>query len=145
LFDALSLNRPEARRAEKRLLENIFKKRAKRYAVLVPYTMKVNLEKIEKDLLKASLSEYDLLLYGSPYGLIPFQIKYVYPFSQTVFPQDLVLEERVIDIVVQQIENAGYKELIVVEARSPYLREAINRIIQKLHDKDVKINLTSLK
>jgi len=145
LFDSLSLNRPEARRAEKRLLENIFKKRAKRYAVLIPCTMKVSLKKIEKDLLKASLSEYDLLLYGSPYGLIPIQIKYVYPFSQTVFPQDLVLEERVVNTVIQQIENAGYRELIVIEARSPYLREAINRVIKKLHDKDVKVNLTSLK
>lgn len=144
LFDGLSLNRPEARRAEKRLLENIFKKKAKLYAVLIPFTMKVSLKKIEKTLLKASLSEYDLLLYGSPYGLVPIEIKYVYPFSQTVFPQDLVLEEQVVNRIIQQIENAGYRELIVIEARSPYLREAISRVVEKLHGKDVKVNPISL-
>lgn len=144
-FDNLSLNRPEARRAKKKLLENIFKNRVKQNAILVPYTMKANLQKIRKTINEKSLSEYDILLYGSPYGLIPSEIKYVYPFSQTVFPQDLVLDKQVIDTITEQIENARYKELRIVEARNPYMREAIDRVLERLNTKNIKTNIISLK
>lgn len=144
-FDNLSLNRPEARRARKKLLENIFKKRVKQNAILVPYTMKISLQKISKLIDEKSLSGYDILLYGSPYGLIPYEIRYVYPFSQTVFPQDLALDEQVINTCIQQIENAGYRELRIIEARNPYLRESIKRVIEKLNSKNIKTDIVSLR
>lgn len=144
LFDILSLNRPEARRAKRRLLENVFKDR-KKNAILIPYTMRMSLQKIEKALPEAAVSEYDFLLYGSPYGLIPIEIKYVYPFSQTVFPQSLPLEEKVVDVVIQQICDAGYREIIIIEARNKYLKEAINRVVERLNNKNIKILRASLK
>ena len=144
-YDTLSLNRPEARRARRRLLENIFKEREKKNAILIPYTMKVNLQKLEKALPEAAISEYDLLLYGSPYGLIPIEIKYVYPFSQTVFPPSLILEEQVVDVVIRQIYNAGYREIVIVEARNKYLKEAIYRVVEKLGEKGIQVKTISLK
>ncbi|MEM1583985.1 MAG: tRNA guanosine(15) transglycosylase TgtA [Nitrososphaerota archaeon] len=144
-FDNLSLNRPEARRARRKLLDSVFKERVKQKAILLPYTIKISLEKIRKTINEKSLSEYDILLYGSPYGLIPDEIKYVYPFSQTVYPQDLVLDEQVIDTVIEQIEKAGYKELRIIEARKPYIREAINRVLEKLKSKNVKTDIISFR
>ncbi|MEN2975110.1 MAG: tRNA guanosine(15) transglycosylase TgtA [Candidatus Caldarchaeales archaeon] len=145
IFDGLSLRRPEIRRAKNRLLENIFKERSKKKAVLVPYTMKISSQKIGKILHEGNLSEYDILLYGSPYGLIPIQIRYVYPFSQTDFPQNLILEDEVIDSIIKQISTAGYVEIIIIEARSPYLKETVNKILERLVGKvDVEIKLITL-
>ncbi|MCS7126742.1 MAG: tRNA guanosine(15) transglycosylase TgtA [Aigarchaeota archaeon] len=145
IFDKISLRRPEIRRAKNRLLENIFKERLGKKAILIPYTLKVSPQKIERILSGRNLSEYDLLLYGSPYGLIPIQIRYVYPFSQTDFPNDLIIEDEVVDSIIQQISSAGYREIIVVEAKNPYLREIINRLVEKLSGRDIEIKVTSLK
>lgn len=138
VFDSLSLRRPEVGRARDRLRENIFSGRRRAKAILIPYTVKASIKRLEK-IVEGGLEDYDLLLYGSPYGLIPVEIRYVYPFSQTEFPKSLAADEGVIESVYKQIVAAGYREILVLEARNPHIREAAKRIVERLSGAGIAI------
>jgi len=141
IYDDLSLKRPEVRRARRKLLENFFKNREVEYALLLPINLNISKRRLEELLSKHGVKEVDILLYGGPYGLLPLELRYTYPFAQTEFPKHLSCEEDVVETVVQQIRESRYRNILLLEGRGVYIREAAKKIEEKLREVGVKVEV----
>lgn len=137
LYDELSLRRPRVIEARKRLLENYFTKKGhSKRAVLLPESLKLSTGKA------TSLPEnLEILFYGSPFGLIPFSLRYSYPFSQTNYPKSLIEEalKELVELAVRQFKAAEYQEALIVKARSQHLNRFENALAEELGMLGIKI------
>ena len=86
---------------------------------------------------------FEVAYYGTPYGLIPEQLRYTYPFSQTNYPRKLIEEvsEDLIELMVEQIRAGGYERIRIVGSRSRYLRELASKLHEALHKMGICSNL----
>jgi 7-cyano-7-deazaguanine tRNA-ribosyltransferase len=144
LYDEMSLRRPLVRAARRRLLENCLVGRGRGgEALLLPETLKLPLERalrLPEDL--------DILLYGSPYGLIPLGLRYTYPFSQTNYPRALLddcLKELIAE-ALRQFEAAGYKRAYILKPGTRRLERFEEELARRLRELGVEVGeLESLK
>ena len=143
LYDEVSLGRPRVRRARRRLMELFSKPREGERLVLIPATMKVSWSKLAEALGEG----FEAALYGTPYGLVPLELRYTYPFSQTNHPKSLIEENlnELVELAVRQVEGRGYREVIVLEAKSRVLRRFGGRLAQEMESRGLKVELKALR
>ena len=133
LFDELSLRRPRIRRARRRLMERYFKQSGHEESlVLIPFNRRMSFEKLERIV---GEEVFEVAYYGTPYGLIPDQLRYTYPFSQTNYPRKLIEEvsEDLVKLMIEQIRAGGYKRIHIIGSKSRYLRELASKLHEALH------------
>jgi len=141
LFDELSLRRPRIRRARRRLMGRYFKQSGHEESlVLIPFNRRMSFEKIERIV---GEEVFEVAYYGTPYGLIPDQLRYTYPFSQTNYPRKLIEEvsEDLVKLMIEQIRAGGYKRIHIIGSRSRYLRELASKLHESLHESGTSSNL----
>ncbi|MCS7132141.1 MAG: tRNA guanosine(15) transglycosylase TgtA [Aigarchaeota archaeon] len=130
LYDELSLKRPEVAAAKEKLIENYFGGgRALRDALLLPSTFDLSIEKAVK------LAErLEILFYGTPFGLIPYSLRYSYPFSQTNYPKYLLKEclWNILETSISQISLAGYENVYLLKAKSRHLEDFAKELVGRL-------------
>ena len=137
LYDELSLRRPRVRIARRRLLENVFPGKRIRSAILIPETLRPSTSKVER--LMEMFDE--VLFYGSPYGLIPYGLRYTYPFSQTNYPRQLIEDkvEEIASLILKQLEISGCGEAVLVKPRSRYLAGLESKLLEELARRGVAV------
>ena len=143
LYNKISLRRPIVRRSMERLLENYYKERREENILLLPATFMAGWEKIEKIAAERFGEErFEALYYGSPYGLIPYSLRYTYPFSQTEYPKKIIeeCEEELIELVKRQLQNRKPRRVFLVEPRSRYLKRFAERVAGILVEKGVEVS-----
>ncbi|MEM3953384.1 MAG: hypothetical protein QXP74_08275, partial [Nitrososphaerota archaeon] len=59
----------------------------------------------------------------------------------TEFPKHLSCEEDVVETVVQQIRESRYRNILLLEGRGVYIREAAKKIEEKLREVGVKVEV----
>ena len=136
LYDEISMKRPKAVSARKRLIQNVLSGRKTQKVLLIPETLKISFEKA------ARLPEQvDVLYYGSPFGLVPLSLRYSYPFSQTNYPRALIERktEELIEEISEILKRAGCKVAYLVKARSSYLKVFEEKLASKLKEKEIKV------
>jgi len=140
LYDGLSLRRPRVRRARRRLLENYYSRKGAESMILIPATRHMRLEKLKKI---TGEEAFDAALYGTPYGLIPHELRYVYPFSQTNYPKNLIEEnlEELLNLSLKQLSGRGPRKVMVLEAKPLHLRRFAERLIEALKARGLEVSL----
>ena len=141
LFDRLSLKRPRIRRARRRLMENYFKLSAhEKHLVLIPFNRKIGFEKLKRIV---GEDVFEIAYYGTPYGLVPDQLKYTYPFSQTNYPRALIEDasENLAELMIEQLKAGGYERIYVISSRSKHLKELALKLLKALHETGIKSSL----
>ena len=139
LYDKLSLRRPKVLTARRKLLENYFmRKRHSRIALLLPNTLKLSIEKAIR-----LGTESEILFYGTPFGLIPFSLRYSYPFSQTNYPKSLIEDclQDLIEIAMSQMMVAGYEKIYLVKAKSKQLNLFVGEFIERLKRAGIEVEV----
>jgi len=137
LYDELSLRRPRVRIARRRLLENVFPGKRIRSAILIPETLRPSASKVGR------LMEIfeEVLFYGGPYGLIPYGLRYTYPFSQTNYPRQLIEGgvEEIASLILRQLEISRCGEIVLVKPRSRYLAALESKLLEELARRGVAV------
>ncbi|MEM4306568.1 MAG: hypothetical protein QXD61_11420, partial [Candidatus Caldarchaeum sp.] len=61
--------------------------------------------------------DFELLTYGTPYGLVPFSLVNVFPHSQTTFPPSLMrdLERDMVGEIIHRLKQARYKKIVILD------------------------------
>ncbi len=142
LYDKVSLARPRVRRARRRLAQLFSTPPDEGRLVLIPATMKVSWSR----LVEALGGGFEAALYGTPYGLVPLELRYTYPFSQTNHPKALIEEnmEELVDLAVRQVEGRGYREVVVLESRTRVLRRFGERLAKELEARGLRVEVRRL-
>jgi len=137
LYDKLSLRRPKILTAREKLLENYFRgERRSRIALLLPNTLKLSVEKAAR-----LAAKWEILFYGTPFGLIPYSLKYSYPFSQTNYPKHLIEEclWDFLEISISQIKIAGYERIYLLKAKSKQLNAFFKEFVEQLRKIGIEV------
>ncbi|MDW8359756.1 MAG: tRNA guanosine(15) transglycosylase TgtA [Candidatus Caldarchaeum sp.] len=119
LFDSFSLRRPDVWRAANRLRSYSPKTDGCSVAVLVNYrlaTTKNHTQLLEKIAEVVGEEDFEVYTYGTPYGLVPFSLVNVHPFSQTTFPQSLMreTENEVFQNIADTLKQQSFTKVLVV-------------------------------
>lgn len=140
LYDGLSLRRPRVRRARRRLMERYYKARGAETMVLIPATRQVGVERLRR---LVGTEEFDAALYGTPFGLIPYELRYVYPFSQTNYPRSLIEDELedLVELSIQQLRGRAPKRLLLWEPRAQHLRVFVEKLLNRLEEEGLEAEL----
>ncbi len=120
LFDELSLQRPEVKRAITLLRKTEINRNRVGVAVLLNYrlaTVKNHLKLLEKVRELVGEDELEILTYGTPYGLVPFSLVNFFPYSQTSFPTNLLrnMEEKLLEEMAARLESGGFKKVVLLD------------------------------
>ena len=136
LYNGISLRRPRVRIARRRLLENYFSGKRMDSAILLPETLRISAAKAE-----GLMEKNEVLFYGSPYGLIPYTLRYTYPFSQTNYPKTLIIEclDEILEEVLRQFRMAGYRRAYIMRARSRHLMRLEEELVRRLRELGVEV------
>ncbi|MEM2889017.1 MAG: tRNA guanosine(15) transglycosylase TgtA [Candidatus Bathyarchaeia archaeon] len=124
-FTSLGLARPEVIRHVKRLLERYTPPSGAKVLVLVPdYRSKPvqSGKQVKKavslvyEKLGVSKSEIHLCVYTPPFGVVPSELKDVYPLSQNecAFPPDLETVEYIAEQVAEYVKAMGYEKAVML-------------------------------
>jgi len=125
-YGDLSLIRPEVVRHRMRLLERYSPPEGARILVLLPeFWMNPPRRSRRHEVLARSVREelgeeaawsLHICLYGVPFGVIPLEIREVYPLSQyeVALPPDLETETYAVERIVEYIERMKYEGVIAV-------------------------------
>jgi 7-cyano-7-deazaguanine tRNA-ribosyltransferase len=147
LFDKLSLLRPEVSRTRSRLMEYVPVKKSDTI-VLIPqvggkYKTVEAAERIVKEKLPEVAERASYAFFLNPYGIVPAELKFVYPFSQTNFSISLLSDakENITDATVNYIVGHGYEYVVLLNVRSPSLRELVMLIKSKLEEKGIMVSV----
>ncbi|RLG06607.1 MAG: hypothetical protein DRN59_02725, partial [Thaumarchaeota archaeon] len=132
----ISLRRPRVRIARRRLLENYFSGKRMDSAILLPETLRISAAKAE-----GLMERHEVLFYGSPYGLIPYTLRYTYPFSQTNYPKTLIIEclDEILEEILRQFRIAGYRRAYIMRARSRHLMRLEEELVRRLRELGVEV------
>ena len=136
LYNGISLRRPRVRIARRRLLENYFSGKRMDSAILLPETLRISAAKAE-----GLMERHEVLFYGSPYGLIPYTLRYTYPFSQTNYPKTLIIEclDEILEEILRQFRIAGYRRAYIMRARSRHLMRLEEELVRRLRELGVEV------
>ncbi|MEM4281302.1 MAG: tRNA guanosine(15) transglycosylase TgtA [Candidatus Caldarchaeum sp.] len=119
LFDQLSLQRPEVRRAAS-ALEKFEIKTVSDNVVLINFrltTVKNQSKLLEKLSSLVGGEDFEIYTYGTPYSLVPYALANVYPYSQTTFSTGLVkdMEKEFFEKALETLRKKMFKRVLVVE------------------------------
>lgn len=147
LFDKLSLLRPEVSRARSRLMTYVPTRKSD-VIVLIPqvggkHKSVESVERILKEKLPEVAGKASYGFFLNPYGIVPAELRFVYPFSQTNFSASLLMDtkENITDVAVNYVVWHGYKHVILLNAQNPQLREIVMLVKSKLEEKDVRVSV----
>ena len=147
LFDKLSLLRPEVSRARSKLMEYVPTKKSDTIVLIPQVGGKCKTVEAAKRIVSEKFPEVvekaSYVFFLNPYGVVPAELKFVYPFSQTNFSTSLLMDakENVTDATVNYIVGHGYGHAVLLNVRSPSLRELVMLIKSKLEEKGVKVSI----
>ncbi|MEM2910099.1 MAG: tRNA guanosine(15) transglycosylase TgtA [Nitrososphaerota archaeon] len=147
LFDRLSLLRPEVFRVRNRLVKYVPTKKSDTIVLIPQLGGKCKsleaAERIVKEKFPEVVEKASYGFFLNPYGIIPVELKFVYPFSQTNFSVSLLtdVKEDIVDVTVRYIVEHGYEHAILLEVRSPSLRELLMLTKSRLEEKGIKVTV----
>ncbi|MEM1946543.1 MAG: tRNA guanosine(15) transglycosylase TgtA [Candidatus Caldarchaeum sp.] len=145
LYDRVSLRRPEVRRAMS-LLENFeMSRKVSTNAVLIDFrvtTVKNQSKLLEKLSSLVGGEGFEIYTYGTPYGLVPFALSNVYPYSQTTFTSNLVkdVEKELLEKILETLRKKMFKRVLVVERGKdvyPGFTKVLARLLSERLDAEV--------
>ncbi|MBS7614171.1 tRNA guanosine(15) transglycosylase TgtA [Candidatus Bathyarchaeota archaeon] len=124
-FTSLGLARPEVIRHGKRLLERYTPPSGAKILVLVPDYRSKQVQRgkqvkkalsLVREKLGVSESEVHLCVYTPPFGVVPSELKGVYPLSQNecAFPPDFETVEYVAERVAEYVKAVGYEKTVML-------------------------------
>lgn len=125
-FGSIDLNRPEVIRHRRRLMERYRPSEEAKILILVPEVdadsqKRLNLHKEVSRLIRKGFGEdaiykFHVCTYGSPFGLIPMELKEVYPLSQyeAALPLDRSFDEHTVDMVTDYVRAGSYHAVVVL-------------------------------
>jgi 7-cyano-7-deazaguanine tRNA-ribosyltransferase len=140
LYDRYSLLRPEVRRAMAWLEKFEVNKERLETAVLVNVwstAVKEHTTLLEK-INGLVNGRYELFTYGTVYGLIPYSLNNVFPYSQTTTPETLIrsLENEIYEKAARTLSKAGFKHVYVIllgrDAYPGFAKGLTNHLTQAL-------------
>jgi 7-cyano-7-deazaguanine tRNA-ribosyltransferase len=140
LYDRYSLLRPEVRRAMAWLEKFEVNKERLETAVLVNVwstAVKEHTTLLEK-INGLVNGRYELFTYGTVYGLIPYSLNNVFPYSQTTTPETLIrsLENEIYEKAARTLSKAGFKHVYVIllgkDAYPGFAKGLANHLTQAL-------------
>jgi len=141
-FNSTSLSRPEVVRYRKRLLERYVPPVKATALLLTPY-FRNNHERRSRNAKKALAQVYKKInvneaevhkcIYTPPFGVIPVELKDVYPLSQNecVSPPDLETLKYTAERVAEYIENMKYEKAVILAEQGTW-QEKIAKISKQL-------------
>lgn len=120
VYDRLSMRRPEVRRALASLESFKLEADGCDVAVLLNYratAVRNHSRLLEKVAELVESEDFELLTYGTPYGLVPFSLVNVFPHSQTTFPPSLVrdLEPQLVSEIIRRLKQARFKKIVILD------------------------------
>jgi 7-cyano-7-deazaguanine tRNA-ribosyltransferase len=119
-FDSISLQRPEYVTHLERLLGNYAPPKAARIALLVPATQARSNELNARNSGLAKLNHVvHVCLYSPPYGLVPSELEYTFPFSQTEsleVPDPETLTSMAETVQEYLAKHTNYQTLVVIRS-----------------------------
>jgi len=120
LYDRYSLLRPEVKRAMDMLERFEVNRNRLETAVLVNNWLTAVKEhtKLLEEIDRLVGCSYELFTYGTVYGLVPYSLNNVFPYSQTTAPETLIrsLEREIYEKAAATISKAGFKQVFVMLA-----------------------------
>ena len=133
LFDRQSMYRPELVRALKALDRLDMRRDGYSSAVLIPRRVVTTksydaiMHKVRK---VTGLDQFSVFTYGTPYGVIPLDLSYTYPFYQTVFHPFLLesLEGWIFQRVTEMLNRCGFRRVVILR----WGREAVRGLARRL-------------
>lgn len=147
LFDNLSLLRPEVSRARSKLMAYVPTKKSDTI-VLIPqvggkYKSVEAAERIIKEKLPEVAGKASYGFFLNPYGVVPVELKFVYPFSQTNFSVSLLMDakENITDVAVNYVLGHGYEHVVILDVVRPSLKEFVRFIKSKLEERGVRVSV----
>ncbi|MCS7135945.1 MAG: tRNA guanosine(15) transglycosylase TgtA [Nitrososphaerota archaeon] len=146
LFDRLSLLRPEVSRARSKLMEYVPTKKSDTIVLIPQVGGKLKSVEAVERLVKEKFPEFaEKTSYGfflNPYGVVPVELKFVYPFSQTNFSTSLLMDakENIIGATVNYVVEHGYEHVVLLNVQSPSLRELVMLLKSKLEEKRIRVS-----
>ncbi|MEM3533036.1 MAG: tRNA-guanine transglycosylase, partial [Nitrososphaerota archaeon] len=147
LFDKLSLLRPEVSRTRGRLMAYVPAKKSDTIVLISQIGGKHRSVEAAERMVKEKLPEvagkasYGFFL--NPYGVVPAELKFVYPFSQTNFSISLLMDakENIADVTVNYIVGHGYAHVVILNTQNPSLKEFTMLVKSKLEEKGIKVSV----
>ncbi|MEM1992096.1 MAG: tRNA guanosine(15) transglycosylase TgtA [Nitrososphaerota archaeon] len=147
LFDKLSLLRPEVSRTRGRLMTYVPAKKSDTIVLISQIGGKHRSVEAAERMVKEKLPEvagkasYGFFL--NPYGVVPAELKFVYPFSQTNFSISLLMDakENIADVTVNYIVGHGYAHVVILNTQNPSLKEFAMLVKSKLEEKGIKVSV----
>ncbi len=147
LFDRFSLLRPEVSRTRSRLMEYVATKKSDTI-VLIPQVGRKHksvesAERIIREKLPEIAEKTSYGFFLNPYGVVPAELKFVYPFSQMNFSISLLMDakEDITDATINYLLGHGYKHVVLLNTQNPSLRELITLIKSKLEEKGIRVSM----
>jgi len=146
LYSHLSLLRPEVRRAIRMLSHVKPNPHGLRAAVLIPHRVAVvkRMEEIESVIGRLGFPDCVLMLYASPFGVIPAALAKTYPFSQVIFPRSLLEEagEMIFDLSAEMLRRSGVEEIYLVRWKGEPSEEFLEALKGFLLQRDPDMRTT---
>ena len=133
-YGALSLIRPEVLRHRRKILERYSPPAGSRVLLLIPEfwmepprrsrRYEAFVRSVRREVGEEAASSLHVCLYGVPFGVIPLEIREVYPLSQyeVALPPESETEDYVVETVLEYIKKARYKMVLMVWERCPFGR-----------------------
>ncbi|PUA32948.1 MAG: hypothetical protein B9J98_03430 [Candidatus Terraquivivens tikiterensis] len=147
LFDRFSLLRPEVNRVRNKLVEYVPVKKSDTI-VLIPqvggeYGSVEAAERTVKQKFPEVVEKTSYGFFLNPYGVVPAELKFVYPFSQTNFTVSLLTDAKddIVDATVRYVVEHGYEHVILLDVRKQSLRELVMLTKSRLEEKGIRVTV----